>query len=98
MNRENHKIRLVTIDFQFNGTVDGFSFQQEMRDWFDEFITQLDEEFKNLSVSEQVIQIELLQLEVPLDGRDWREQASQKIIRQLKDRLRLIREVQVSSP
>lgn len=93
----NH-IRRVTIDFQFNGKTDGFTFQQEVRDWFDEFVAALDDEFKVLSVDERVIQIELLELEVSLDGRDWREQASQKIIRQLKDRLRLMRAGEISAP
>ena len=93
----NHIIKHATLDFQYNGKTDGFSFQQDVRNWFDEFIAQLDHEMIDLSVDDKVVSINELQLEVELSGTDWQQQASHKIMKQLKDRIRLIKTGAVSS-
>ncbi len=93
----NHIIKNATLDFRFNGNTDGFAIQQEVKDWFDEFIAQLDHEMIDLSVDDKVVSINELQLEVELSGTDWRQQASHKLLEQLKDRLRLIKTGMVSS-
>jgi len=93
----NHMIKQATLEFQYNGKTDGLAFQQDVRDWFDEFIAKLNDEMNELSVDDQIISIDSLQLEVELSGTDWRQQASHKIMEQLKDRVRLIGSGVVSS-
>ncbi len=94
----NHIIKTATLDFQYNGKTDGFAFQQDVRDWFDDFITKLNDEVSDLSTDDSIITIDSLQLEVELAGTDWRQQASQKILEQFKDRIRLIRSGVFASP
>ena len=93
----NHMIKQATLEFQYNGKTDGLAFQQNVRDWFDEFIQKLNDEMNEISVDDQIISIDSLQLEVELSGVDWRQQASHMIMKQLKDRVRLIRTEAVSS-
>lgn len=93
-----HMIQQVVLDFQFNGKTDGFEFQQEVREWFDEFMTGLGKELDNLSANDRVMSIKTLQLDVELKGSDWKEQASHKITEQMKDKLRMIRSGVLASP
>lgn len=87
----NHIINNATLDFHFSGNADGFSFQQEMRDWFDDFVKQIEAQLDALPVSETVVSIDRVELAVELNGGDWREQLSSKLNEQLKEKLQLIK-------
>ena len=92
-----HIIKRTVLDFQFNGSTDGFSFQQEVRDWFDEFIQQLSSKLDEIAIPDTMISIDELQLEVELTATDWKQQASQKITEQLKDKIQLIQNGVIAS-
>ena len=92
-----HIIKRTVLDFQFNGSTDGFSFQQQVKDWFDEFIQQLTSKLDEVAISDTMITIDELQLEVELTATDWKQQASQKITEQLNDKIQLIQSGVISS-
>lgn len=91
MNSSNHIIKTASLDFVYNGKTDGFAFQQEVKEWFEEFMLTLDPEFEAFCDEDTLIRIDQLELELELSGTDWRQQAAHKVREQLKDKLRLIR-------
>ena len=92
-----HIIKRTVLDFQFYGSTDGFLFQQQVKDWFDEFIQQLTSKLDEVAISDTMITIDELQLEVELTATDWKQQASQKITEQLKDKIQLIQNGVIAS-
>ena len=68
----NHIINNATLDFHFSGNTDGFSFQQEMGDWFDDFVKQMDAQLDTLPISETVLSSYRVELAVELNGGDCR--------------------------
>lgn len=94
--RQNHIIRNTVIDFQYNGNINGFSLQKEVRDWCEELLKELEPEMDKYGPANEIISIDQLNLEVDLNDRGWRNEASNQIITQLKDKLQLIKSRQSS--
>ena len=92
-----HIIKRTVLDFQFNGNTDGFSFQQEVKDWFDAFIPQLTSKLDEVAIPDTIISMKELQLEVELTATDWKQQASQQLMNQLKDKIQLIQNGVIAS-
>lgn len=93
----NHLIKQTVLDFQFNGNTDGFSFQREVRDWFDGFLLELSASLDEVTGEHKVISIEKLELELELSASDWRGKASQKIRAQFKEKILLMQKDQIDS-
>lgn len=92
-----HIIKRTVLDFQFNGITDGFSFQQEVKDWFYEFIQQLTAKLDEVAPANIVLSIDKMELDIELGESDWKQQASQKITEQLNDKIQLIQSGAISS-
>jgi Contractile injection system tape measure protein len=93
----NHLIKQTLLDFQFNGNTDGFSFQREVREWFDGFLLEFSGSLDELTGEHRVISIDKLELEFELSASNWREQASQKIRSQFKEKILLMQKDQIDS-
>lgn len=87
----NHIIKKTVIDFQYNGTADGFTVQKDVQDWFNEAVVKLGTQMDLLTVADEIISIEQLQLNVNLNERDWKNEATKKILYLLQDRIMLLR-------
>jgi hypothetical protein len=93
----NHQIKQTVLDFQFNGSADGFAFQHELRDWFDGFLQELSASLDEATGEQTIISVDKLELEIELSANDWKQQASQKIKSQLKEKLLLMQKDQIDS-
>lgn len=92
-----HIIKQTVLDFHYNGNTDGFAFQREVKEWFDEFFPALEQLLNNLAANDEVISVDELEIDVDLSAADWKEQATKKISRQLKDKLNLLNSGDVQS-
>lgn len=92
-----HIIKEAVLDFRYNGNTDGFAFQREVKEWFDEFYPTLEQILNRLSAEDEVITVDELEIEVELNASDWREQAAKKITQQLQDKLELLNHAIVPS-
>ncbi len=92
-----HIIKQTVLDFRYNGNADGFVFQLEVKEWFDEFSPVLEQTLNSFTSNDEVIYVDQLEIEIDLKADDWKEQATQKIGRQFKDKLNLLNFVAVQS-
>jgi len=85
-----HIIKEAALDFRYNGHTNGFAFQREVKEWFNEFSQALEQILNSLPEKDEAIFVDELEIEVQLNASDWKEQATEKISRQLQDKLDLL--------
>jgi hypothetical protein len=100
----NHIIRDVSVNFLYNGNVDGIAIRQEVADWcnnvllhsFDSILAEYDQ-------TEEVILIDSLSLNIDLgETENWKKALSDNIVHQLKDKIHdkissLVSDIEVKS-
>lgn len=87
----NHIIKNASIDFQYNGKTDGMVLQQEVRDWVDVFLKQLEPALGNWNANDEIISIDELELELDLESSHWKDEAAHQLIQQLSDKLQIMK-------
>ena len=87
----NHIIKKTVVDFHYNGNTDGFALQKEVQDWFENILVELSPQLDRLTLSDENIFIEKLELEINLNKQNWKEEATKKFVYQLLDRILLLR-------
>jgi hypothetical protein len=86
----NHMIQHAKLDFQFNGSTDGAELQQEVYDWFEQLMKQVEPQFSRLA-EEEYYYINELVLDADVNRSDWKADATARIMLQLNDKIRLMR-------
>lgn len=88
---KNHIIQNVTIDFQYNGNTDSMFLQQEVRDWVDILLKQLEPAFGNWNANNEIISLDELELNLNLESVHWKDEAAHLLIQQLSNKLQLMK-------
>jgi Contractile injection system tape measure protein len=93
-----HTIKHVTLDLQSDGFTPALELQQEANEWVYNLMHQVDDAFSNISSDERVVIDELI-LDVSLDAANWKEEATQQILKQLQDKLKNVsKQIASTSP
>lgn len=82
-----HIIKTATIDFQYNGNTEGLVLQQEVMEWVQELVQQLETQFDAIAPIGSLLSIDKLEVEVDLSGSNWREEATTQVLKQWKEKL-----------
>jgi hypothetical protein len=86
-----HIIQHAVVDVHYNGTTDGFALQKEVQDWFEELMVELNSQFNSVVMTDEIISIDSLQLEVDVNSRHWKKEATKQILFQVLDKIMLLR-------
>ncbi len=92
-----HIIQKTVVDFHFNGTIDGFALQKEVKDWFDDFIAGLSTQFNEIVGDDEMISIDSLELKIDISNKHWKEDATKKILFQIQDKIMLLQSGSVAT-
>jgi len=84
-----HIIKNATIDFHYHGNTDGLVLQQEVKDWVRELVGHLESQFDSIGSGNTLLSIDKLELAIDLSGHNWREEATNQILRQWVEKLPL---------
>ncbi len=84
-------IRHARLDFHFNGNTDAFVLQQEVYEWFETLVNQMEPTLSRFTTDEIYDLINELVLDVDVSGNNWNQEATAKILLQLNDKLQLVK-------
>lgn len=88
MTKGKHMIRNQIIQFQYNGTADGFALQKEVSDWcYSILIPEMEQVFDSISRDDIFITIDRLEIDAEVDHEDWQEKLRNEVLMNLKEEL-----------
>lgn len=85
--QQSHIIQTATLDLQYNGTTDVLQLQREVEDWLYELINSAEQSF-DLAPSDEFVLIRNMSIDVTIDGKNWKQQAKEKILKQLREKVK----------
>ncbi|MFY7839759.1 MAG: contractile injection system tape measure protein [Lacibacter sp.] len=92
-----HIIKKASLDFTYRGKEDGFALQKEVKDWLQQVMDELETELDAYCQADEVISVDQLKLDINIHHKQWKNEAKQKLLFQLKDKLQLLRSGSVVS-
>lgn len=83
-----HTIRKQTLQFQYNGNVDGFALQKEVGDWCNfNLIPEIEQQLDLLDLDDNYLTIDKLEIEATASNSDWQQKIRDELIFSLKRKL-----------
>jgi Contractile injection system tape measure protein len=92
-----HVIKKTVVDVQYNGTADGFALQKEVQDWFDRLVTELNMQLNHSVGEDEMISIDALELQIDINSKQWKEDATRQLLFQAQDKIMLLRSGSVAT-
>lgn len=81
-------IRKQTIQFQYNGNVDGFALQKEVSDWCNySLFPEIEEQLELFDLGENHLVIDKLEIEATVNSKDWKQKISDELVFSLQKKL-----------
>lgn len=95
--QQTHIIKKASLGFTYRGKEDGFALQKEVKDWLQQVMLELQTELEKYGSADEVIAVDVVKLDINVQDKQWQQEAKQKLLFQLKDKLQLLRSGSVVS-
>lgn len=86
-----HIIKKASLDFTYRGKEDGFALQNEVKIWLQQVMDEQQTELDTYCSVDEVMSIDRLKLDINIAEKQWKQEAKQKLLFQIKDKLQLYR-------
>jgi hypothetical protein len=87
---QKHTIKKLNIDFVHNGKVDGLALQNEVKNWVDDFMNDLDKQLSDIYSGENILVVDGLELDINAGLLNWQKEAGIQVAGKLRDKIRLL--------
>lgn len=78
-----HIVKNTVLDLHYNGTADALALQQDAKEWMYDLLNHLEQSF-DAAADDSLLVLEELTVDVSVDQKDWKQEATQQVLQQLK--------------
>lgn len=81
-----HIVKNTVLDLHYNGTADALALQQDAKEWMYDLLNHLEQSFDAVA-DDSLLVLEELTVDVSIDQKDWKQEAAQQVLKQLRDKV-----------
>lgn len=91
-----HIVKNTVLNLQYNGTADALALQQEAKEWVYELLNYVEQSFDAVA-NDSLLVLEEVVIDVSVDQKDWKQEAAQQVLKQLKAKVQTATEQQLNT-
>lgn len=91
-----HIVKNTVLDLHYNGTADALVLQQDAKEWMYELINHIEQSF-DVTADDSLLVLEEVVIDVSVDQKDWKKEATEQVLKQLKAKVQTSTEQQLNT-
>lgn len=84
-----HIVKNTVLDLHYNGNADAIALQQDAKEWMYDLLNHIEHSFHSVA-DDSLLVLEELTVDVSVDQADWKQEAAQQVLKQLREKIQTI--------